>query len=117
MNTAKAALYIIMTLLAVVIFFALTGMNVRDPMPAVARIIDWSVRLNQTVSARIQGFFTRLRISIFGSSSASAPPVGGGDRAARPLQGIGQAIGNFFNKLFSGFRNNTRQEFVEPINQ
>jgi hypothetical protein len=117
MNTAKAALYIIMTLLAVVIFFALTGMNVRDPMPAVARMIDWSVRLNQTVSARIQGFFTRIRVRIFGSSAPNLPQAQSSGQVISPLQRLGRAIGNFFRNLFSGIQEGPREELVDPLDQ
>ncbi|MDZ7844010.1 MAG: hypothetical protein U5K99_04305 [Anaerolineales bacterium] len=54
MNVAKAALFIIMTLLAIIIFFSLTGLDVKDPMPAVIRIIDWTAELNRTVNSFIQ---------------------------------------------------------------
>jgi len=117
MNTAKIAIYLIMTLLAVVIFFALTGMNVRDPMPAVARIIDWSVNLNRTVSARVQTFFAQIRLKLLGRTTLDLPQNQGRGGVARPLERLGRAIANFFNRLFSGLREGPREEFVDPINQ
>jgi len=116
MNTAKVALYLIMTLLAVVIFFALTGMDVRDPMPAVARIIDWSIQLNQRVNARVQGFFSRIRIKIFGGGDSTFTPNQPAEPGNRPLARLGRAINNLFGNLFGGLRDNSQEEFVEPIN-
>lgn len=117
MNTAKIAVYIIMTLLAVVIFFALTGMNIRDPMPAVARIIDWSVNLNRTLTARVQTFFARVRVRLFGSTAIDLPEQPDRNRGASPLQRLGRAIGSFFQRIFSNLQQGPREEFVDPINQ
>ncbi len=48
MNVAKVALTLIFLLLMIIIFFALTGLDVNHPMAAVERIIAWSARLNRT---------------------------------------------------------------------
>ena len=64
MNVAKVALILIFLLLAVIIFFALTGMDVRNPMPAVVRILDWVVQLNRTLSRILQEFLFSVRMSI-----------------------------------------------------
>lgn len=64
MNVAKVALILIFLLLLVIIFFALTGMDVRNPMPAVVRILDWVVELNRTLSRILQEFIFSIRISI-----------------------------------------------------
>ena len=64
MNSAKVILILIFLLLFVIIFFALTGMDVRNPMPAVVRILDWLVQLNRTLSRMLQEFFFSVRMSI-----------------------------------------------------
>jgi hypothetical protein len=117
MNTAKIAVYLIMTLLAVVIFFALTGMNLRDPMPAVTRIIDWSVNLNRTLTVRVQTFFARVRVRLFGGTAMDLPDQPARNQGESPLQRLGQAIGRFFRRLFGNLQQGPREEFVDPINQ
>lgn len=64
MNVAKAALFIIMTLLAIIIFFSLTGLDVKDPMPAVIRIIDWTAELNRTANRIIQEIVLSIQTRI-----------------------------------------------------
>ena len=64
MNSAKVILILIFLLLFVIIFFALTGMDVRNPMPAVVRILDWLFQLNRTLSRMLQEFFFSVRMSI-----------------------------------------------------
>jgi hypothetical protein len=118
MNVAKVALIIILLLLMIVIFFALTGLDVRNPMPAVERIIAWLGRFNRTVNVRIRAFFYRIRIRLIGGGSApSIPAPGPGiDRAGRPLERLGEALGNLFQGFFGGMRDNSQEELVEPIN-
>jgi len=64
MNSAKVVLILIFLLLSIIIFFALTGLDVRNPMPAVVRILDWVVQLNRTLSRMLQEFLFSVRMSI-----------------------------------------------------
>jgi hypothetical protein len=64
MNVAKVALILIFLLLLIIVFFALTGLDVRNPMPAIERILAWTIELNRSVSRAIQNFFASVRISI-----------------------------------------------------
>jgi len=118
MNLAKVALILILLLLMIVIFFALTGLDIRNPMPAVERIIVWMGEFNRAVNIRIRAFFYRIRIRLFGGGSAPSMPAPGPgmDRAARPLERFGEAIGNLFRGFFGGMRDNSQEEIVEPIN-
>ena len=116
MNIAKIALMIIITLLVVVIFFAVTGFNVKNPMPAVEKMIAWTARLNQRINARLGGFFLRVRVFILGSNRAlPAPDVELGGES-RPLQNVGRSISNFFDRIFNRMRENTEPDLVDPIN-
>jgi len=62
MNVAKVALTLIFLLLLIIIFFALTGLDVNHPMAAVERIITWSARLNRTVNLMLRELFLSIRI-------------------------------------------------------
>ncbi len=115
MNIAKIALMIIMTLLVIVIFFALTGMNVKDPMPAVERIIAWTARLNRSVNARLGGFFSKVRSFILGADRDLNVPNVETEGATRPLQNFGRSIGNFFDRIFNRMRENAEPDIIEPI--
>ncbi len=64
MNVAKVALILIFLLLLVVIFFALTGLDVNNPMPAIERILAWVVRLNRTLNMMMRDFILSIQKSI-----------------------------------------------------
>jgi len=61
MNIAKAVLIMIFLALLIIIFFALTGLDVNHPMAAVERIIAWMGRLNRTINLMIREFFLSIR--------------------------------------------------------
>ncbi|MCJ7716284.1 MAG: hypothetical protein MUO54_07170 [Anaerolineales bacterium] len=62
MNTAKVALILIFLLLLIIVFFALTGLDVNHPMAAVERIIAWSARLNRIANQMLRDFFISIRV-------------------------------------------------------
>jgi hypothetical protein len=62
MNVAKVALILILLALLIIIFFALTGLDIDHPMAAVERIIAWSIRLNRTINMMIREVFLSIRI-------------------------------------------------------
>ena len=62
MNVAKVALILIFLMLLIIIFIALTGLDVNHPMAAYERIIAWSVRLNRTINLMVRDFFLSIRI-------------------------------------------------------
>ena len=64
MNVAKIALILIFLLLLVVIFFALTGLDVNNPMPAIERMLAWVVRLNRTLNVRMRNFMLSIQNSL-----------------------------------------------------
>lgn len=64
MNVAKVALILIFLLLLIVIFFALTGLDVNNPMPAVERILAWVIRLNRTLNVMMRNFILSIQNSI-----------------------------------------------------
>ena len=64
MNVAKVALILIFLLLLVIIFFAMTGMDVNNPMIAVERIIGWTIELNRTLNRMMREFMFSIRTSI-----------------------------------------------------
>ncbi|MCK4488816.1 MAG: hypothetical protein KAU23_01075 [Anaerolineales bacterium] len=66
MNVAKVALTLIFLLLMILIFFALTGLDVNHPMVALERIIAWSGRLNRTVNLMLRELFLSIQIWIQG---------------------------------------------------
>jgi len=66
MNVAKAALTLIFLLLMILIFFALTGLDVSQPMVALERIIAWAGRLNRTVNLMLRELFLSIQIWIQG---------------------------------------------------
>ena len=62
MNVSRVALILIFLLMLIVIFFALTGLDVNHPMAAVERIIAWSARLNRTVNLMLRELFLSIQI-------------------------------------------------------
>jgi hypothetical protein len=66
MNVAKVALTLIFLLLMILIFFALTGLDVNHPMVALERIIAWSGRLNRTVNLMLRELFLSIQIWLQG---------------------------------------------------
>jgi hypothetical protein len=64
MNVAKIALILIFLLLLVVIFFALTGLDVNNPMPAIERMLAWVVRLNRTLNVMMRNFMLSIQNSL-----------------------------------------------------
>ncbi len=64
MNVAKVALILIFLLLMVIVFFALTGLDVNNPMPAIERILAWVVRLNRTLNVMMRDFIISIQNSI-----------------------------------------------------
>ncbi len=61
MNVAKVALILILLALLIIIFFALTGLDIDHPMAAVERIIAWSIRLNRTINMMIRELFLSIQ--------------------------------------------------------
>ena len=116
MDFAKIALFLIMTLLAIVIFFALTGLDVRNPMPAVERILRWVADLNRTINARIQAFFYRIRTRFFGGAAVpgNPGPSPGIDHAAYPLERLGEAPGNLFQGFLTAWGITLRKNLSSP---
>jgi hypothetical protein len=66
MNVAKVALTLIFLLLMILIFFALTGLDVNHPMVALERIIAWAGRLNRTVNLMLRELFLSIQIWLQG---------------------------------------------------
>ena len=64
MNIAKVALILIFLLLLVVIFFALTGLDVNNPMPSIERVLAWAVRMNRTLNMMMRNFILSIQNSI-----------------------------------------------------
>lgn len=64
MNVAKVALILILLLLLIIILFALTGLDVKNPMVAVERIVAWTVRFNRTANQVMREFFFSVRDTI-----------------------------------------------------
>ncbi|MGB2965267.1 MAG: hypothetical protein WBB69_14900 [Anaerolineales bacterium] len=67
MDVSKVALILIVLFLLIIIMFALTGLDVNNPMPAVERIIAWAVELNRSVSRMLRDFLLSVRNSILES--------------------------------------------------
>jgi hypothetical protein len=44
--------------------FALTGLDVNNPMPAAERVIAWAVELNRSLSRMLREFLFSIRTSI-----------------------------------------------------
>jgi len=61
MNVAKVALILILLALLIIIFFALTGLDIDHPMAAFERIIAWSIRLNRTINMMIRELFLSIQ--------------------------------------------------------
>ena len=64
MNVAKVALILIFVLMLVVIMFALTGLDVNNPMPTIERILAWAVRMNRTLNMLMRDFILSIQNSI-----------------------------------------------------
>jgi hypothetical protein len=61
MNISKWALIIIFFALAVLIFFTLTGLNIKNPVPAVERMLAWLAQLNRTINLQMRIFYQSIR--------------------------------------------------------
>ena len=62
MNVAKVALILIFLMLLIVIFFAISGVDVNNPMAAVENAIAWSVRFNRTVNLMLRELFLSVQL-------------------------------------------------------
>ena len=64
MDVSKVALILIGVLILIIIMFALTGLDVNNPMPAIERAIAWAAELNRTLSRMLLDFLISIRDSI-----------------------------------------------------
>ena len=64
MNVAKVVLILIFLVLLVIIFFALTGLNVNNPMDALERILAWTIELNRSLNRMMREFMFSIRTAI-----------------------------------------------------
>jgi hypothetical protein len=63
MNVSKAILIIIFVLLLILIFFALTGIDVRDPEQAAIKLIDKLSQLNRALNRMLRNLVFNIRNS------------------------------------------------------
>ena len=63
MNTSKAILVIIFVLLLVIIFFAFTGIDVREPEQAAYTLVDKVVELNRAINRMVRNLIWNIRNS------------------------------------------------------
>jgi hypothetical protein len=63
MNLSKAILIVIFLMLLILIFFALTGIDVRKPEQAAITLIEKLVDLNRAINRAIRNFFYSIRTS------------------------------------------------------
>ena len=61
MNLSKWILIIIFFTLVVFIFFYITGLNIKNPVPAVERMLAGLARLNQTINYHMRTFYQSIR--------------------------------------------------------
>ena len=92
MNVAKVALTLILLALLIIIFFALTGLDIDHPMAAVARIIAWSIRLNRTINM-IERYF-----------ESSVPPAGEFGDVEQPVLSAAADLNQSADGIMEGFR-------------
>ena len=63
MNVSKAILIIIFVLLLILIFFALTGIDVRDPEQGAIKLIDKLSQLNRALNRMLRNLVFNIRNS------------------------------------------------------
>ncbi len=64
MNVAKVVLILIFLVLLVIIFFAITGLDVNNPMIALERIVAWTIQMNRSLNRMMREFMFSIRTSI-----------------------------------------------------
>lgn len=64
MNLSKWALIIIFLALLILVFFTLTGLNIKNPVPAVERGLAGLARLNRAINLQMRTFYQSIRIRI-----------------------------------------------------
>jgi hypothetical protein len=63
MNTSKVILIIIFVLFLILIFFALTGIDVRNPEQAALTLIDKLAQLNRSLNRMVRNLIYSIRNS------------------------------------------------------
>ena len=63
MNTSKVILIIIFVMLLIVIFFAFTGIDVRNPEQAAYTLVDKVVELNRALNRMVRNLIWNIRNS------------------------------------------------------
>lgn len=63
MNTSKVILIIIFVMLMILIFFALTGIDVRKPEQAAITLIDKLAQLNRSLNRMVRNLVYNIRNS------------------------------------------------------
>ncbi len=63
MNTSKVILIIIFVMLLILIFFALTGIDVRNPEQAALTLIDKLAQLNRSLNRMVRNLIYNIRNS------------------------------------------------------
>jgi len=61
-NPAKTALLLILLIFIIVTFFALTGIDVREPEKAANSLAEKVVRLNRRINQALRNFFWSIRV-------------------------------------------------------
>lgn len=65
-NISKVILILVFVMLLIVIFFALTGINVRQPEQAMYIMIDKLGRLNRTINQMFRELLWSIRTTVTG---------------------------------------------------
>jgi len=63
MNVSKAILIIVFVMLLILIFFALTGIDVRNPEQAAIKLIDKLGQLNRALNRMVRNLIFNIRNS------------------------------------------------------
>ncbi len=63
MNISKAILIILFVLILILIFFALTGIDVRQPEQAAIKLIDQLAQLNRSLNRMVRNLIFNIRNS------------------------------------------------------
>lgn len=63
MNISKAILIILFVLILILIFFALTGIDVRQPEQAAIKLIDKLAQLNRSLNRMVRNLIFNIRNS------------------------------------------------------
>ena len=63
MNVSKAILIILFVMLLILIFFALTGIDVSKPEQAIIQLIDKLGQLNRTLNRMVRNLIFNIRTS------------------------------------------------------